>query len=512
MVARRFLKLKDAFERYLNLLLRDFELTSKDLQDPTVLASLGSLSEMTMKEMYSARELVKIDFSSAVKESLQKRYFYDPPTYTSEDLDIIDKALKVLDQHPPHDQRSMTWYSFRQGKLTASDLAKALGEKGDKSKLDLLYQKAMPLQQYIDKRLSFSLDSKPAIKHGKCYEDVAVALYEKKNNVTVREYGCLPHLFIDHLAASPDGIIFSRETNPSYHGRMLEIKCPYSRVINGIIKLEYYMQMQLQLEVCDLEYCDFLECDVRTYGGMGQFLDDSPPDGKSYSLQHDGREKGLLYEYQKKGEKSSSYKYCALGLSNDEVRSWMKATKSEIADNWRLDGKGFVYWKLVEFNIVLVKRDLSWFENVRPELANFWASVQYHRSNGLIEIKEKLGLVAKKPTQLELFLKDRPPDEMNQIKLQNGHPGKAKSKSKNNDGMNILDDLANLEFLDLGDDSDDESSKKKLNPKLNPKLKPKDDLEFLDLDDDSPEPSSVLLIETKVKVKQFKSLVVIKPE
>ena len=41
------------------------------------------------------------------------------------------------------------------------------------------------------------------------------------------------------------------------NGRMLEIKCPYSRVINGIVPDNYEVQMQIQLEVCDLEICDF---------------------------------------------------------------------------------------------------------------------------------------------------------------------------------------------------------------------------------------------------------------
>jgi hypothetical protein len=40
---------------------------------------------------------------------------------------------------------------------------------------------------------------------------------------------------------------------------MLEIKNVVSREITGIPKPEYYVQMQLQMEVCDLEECDFLE-------------------------------------------------------------------------------------------------------------------------------------------------------------------------------------------------------------------------------------------------------------
>ena len=40
---------------------------------------------------------------------------------------------------------------------------------------------------------------------------------------------------------------------------MLEIKNIVNREINGIPKKEYWIQMQLQMEVCDLGECDFLE-------------------------------------------------------------------------------------------------------------------------------------------------------------------------------------------------------------------------------------------------------------
>ena len=40
---------------------------------------------------------------------------------------------------------------------------------------------------------------------------------------------------------------------------MLEIKCLYSRKLTGIPLYKYWVQCQIQLEVCKLEYCDFFE-------------------------------------------------------------------------------------------------------------------------------------------------------------------------------------------------------------------------------------------------------------
>ena len=40
---------------------------------------------------------------------------------------------------------------------------------------------------------------------------------------------------------------------------MLEVKNIYNREIRGIPKEEYWIQMQIQMETCDLDICDFLE-------------------------------------------------------------------------------------------------------------------------------------------------------------------------------------------------------------------------------------------------------------
>ena len=85
---------------------------------------------------------------------------------------------------------------------------------------------------------------------------------------------------------------------------MLEIKCPKSRIITGIIPDSYYAQIQGQLEVCDLEYCDFLECDIKEYSDKNSFFKDSPyGENVSCYLQANNNEKGIiieLYDTQKK--------------------------------------------------------------------------------------------------------------------------------------------------------------------------------------------------------------------
>lgn len=506
MAARKYLVLREAFEQSLNRFIKDFNLGKKELKDPEVINALGVYTEMTLNEMFSSKEIVKFDFEQAVRESLKKRYFYDCPEYSKSDLDNIDKTLEILNNHPTHAQRSLEWYSFRQGRVTASDIAKALGKMGDKSRWLLVYQKAISLDEYIKDREGFSLDSKAAIKHGKCYESVAVELYEKKNKVKVQEYGCLPHLFINHLAASPDGVVYSRDTNPNYHGRMLEIKCPYSRTINGIIKMEYYMQIQLQLEVCDLEYCDFLECDIRLYDNINEFLNDSNSNEKekSYSKRANGFEKGILYEYKTFADTSVSYKYCPIGLSNEDVKAWIKKTKADMASVMDLDIGVFRYWYLEEYNVILVKREPEYFEEIKSEVAIFWDLVQHYKKNGLDPLKEKLGMIPPKPSKLDLF-------------LTNGN------RNNDEDGDesptdNFKNDLDAIDFIDFDKNEKDRPSISNT-VQYNKRKRAEDALEFLDLS----EPSEDLVLEvTKIKAvcmstkskatKQCKTITVIKPE
>ena len=100
---------------------------------------------------------------------------------------------------------------------------------------------------------------------GVAYEEPATRIWESKNERII-EFGLLPHPTIDWIGASPDGITES--------GRMLEIKCPPIRKINGICPIYYYIQMQIQLEVTGLSKCDYEEVLFTEYSDEKEFLED----------------------------------------------------------------------------------------------------------------------------------------------------------------------------------------------------------------------------------------------
>jgi len=55
---------------------------------------------------------------------------------------------------------------------------------------------------------------------------------------------------------------------------MIEVKNVVSRVITGIPKEDYYIQMQLQMEVCDLNECDFVETKFIEYDSYNDYIED----------------------------------------------------------------------------------------------------------------------------------------------------------------------------------------------------------------------------------------------
>ena len=141
--------------------------------------------------------------------------------------------------------------------LTATNIAPVLGKGHFKKKNDIIISKCGKGPKF---------KGNVATEWGTKFEDVAVKLYELRNNTIVREFSLIPHSNYTFLGASPDGI--------TIQGIMLEIKCPYKRKITGIPPHHYWIQMQIQLEVCDLDYCDFLECGIKLYSGLDDYLDD----------------------------------------------------------------------------------------------------------------------------------------------------------------------------------------------------------------------------------------------
>ena len=178
----------------------------------------------------------------------------------------MKQKILYLENVPQPEQRTDEWYKFRYKYLTASSIWKAFGSNSAINQL--IYDKCKPLD--INKYKSVCTSS--PMHWGQKYEPLSIIWYEHQYNTIVSDFGCIPHTSISFLAASPDGI--NTYNKNERFGRMVEVKNIVNRIINGIPKSEYWIQMQVQMEVCNLNECDFLETRFLEYENEEEFLKD----------------------------------------------------------------------------------------------------------------------------------------------------------------------------------------------------------------------------------------------
>ena len=149
-------------------------------------------------------------------------------------IETIESQLEYLRSIPQPKQRTEEWYEFRHQHLTASNMWKLFST--DSNVNSFIYEKCSPRESNYSKPMGNS------VKWGNLFEPVSIQIYEIVNSTTVEDFGCITHHEIDYIASSPDGINVDKDS-PLY-GRMLEVKNIYNREINGIPKVEYWIQMQ----------------------------------------------------------------------------------------------------------------------------------------------------------------------------------------------------------------------------------------------------------------------------
>jgi hypothetical protein len=186
----------------------------------------------------------------------------------------------------------------------------------------------------------------------------------------VKDYGCIQHDTYKFLGASPDGI--NVDPKSQRYGRMLEIKNPTSREITGIPKEDYWIQMQLQMETCNLNECDFLETVFKEYETEEEFMADG-----TFTYTEDDQLKGMIIYFIKDGK--PLYEYMPLHISNEEYIVWYEQMMEKHADlTWIRD----IFWRLEDYSCVLVLRNKLWFQNAIPKIGDVWAIIEKEKVSG----------------------------------------------------------------------------------------------------------------------------------
>ena len=380
----------------IQLIIKDFlkngELKNSELENPEKIMEVKSVIVEMLKNMIEKKGDLEIfsKYEECIIRYLNDSITIQSPTYDSEKVNNLTNQIIELKKIPQPEQRTPEWYTFRNNRLTASDLGTIIGVN--------------PYEQYNTILLKKCGIEKPFfmnknILRGVKYEEVICKIYEYRNEVKVFEYGCIPHPTIGHFGASPDGIVDFESKNKNYIGRMLEIKCPGSRPITGFIPEYYHAQVQGQLEVCDLEYCDFVECKIDEYKSDDDYFNDyyKLDETKKYHLQENGLEKGVVIETYDKSLGKNVFYYSEIGMSRKQIKEWENECFDKILENDNMEYLTTTYWKATEYNELLIKRNKEWWEKeCVPKIDKFWEDVLKYRKRPIDEVKEIL-MPSKKP-------------------------------------------------------------------------------------------------------------------
>ena len=284
----------------------------------------------------------------------------------------VIKKVQNLRLKPQYAQRTPEWFLQRKTRITASEVASCLTYTEDVCNEYLkqfphvsvkLNEKAINSYQSFEEYIIQKCTNVPfkdnvSTLHGKKYEDVACAMYTRVTNKDIYDFGLINHTRYKWLAASPDGI-----TND---GVMLEIKCPNKRKIKeNEVPFMYWIQMQIQMEVCNLDSCDFLECEI----------EDCSFDDWFYSIEDN---KGIIGKYT--DTDTPIYIYPPKHISDKaQFLIWKDSIETSLTYDVSFD-----YYMITKYQIISIKRSKIWFENIKPKLKKTHDIVTKYQNNPVL--------------------------------------------------------------------------------------------------------------------------------
>lgn len=265
-------------------------------------------------------------------------------------------AKEVLDEllnRKQIEQRTPEWYAQMNSILSASELGNLFASPRQRAKMVL--SKTVPYEpRYAP--LAVPSDSMSAFDWGIRFEPVVKQIYEHKYGVSIKELGRLIHPTYNKCSASPDGLVYDCPKGERT-GRLVEIKCPVSREIDGSVPKDYYAQMQMQLHVTQLKLCDYVEAVFSSkYNNTPEKTGDALYSGFV----------ALIRYSEMKGDSEFYYAYSPV---NAEA-TWTPEVKidEELVE--------IIPWRLIKWHEQLITRSEEWWASIKPVIDQFWEDVE----------------------------------------------------------------------------------------------------------------------------------------
>lgn len=190
----------------------------------------------------------------------------------SAEITITDDMAKAVELETRQQHKNILWFRYRAGRVTASRMRAVCHTD--------VTNPAQSLVKSICYPEAFTFTRKQT-KWGCKHEKQARERYKSKSNhinLEVTESRLYINPLWPFISASPDGIINCKCCPKG----VLEIKCPYCHRDESIVSAtvndknfcltedyeglhldhshQYYYQVQMQIFVCDVTYCDFCVC------------------------------------------------------------------------------------------------------------------------------------------------------------------------------------------------------------------------------------------------------------
>lgn len=280
---------------------------------------------------------------------------------------MSSKTKLVLDRASKNIQGSVEWLEERRELITATDVASILPAEKDlyfywsqsfgqyefNARSNQSFNPYRDYKQFIHEKIhGKQFISNEACQWGQTFEDVARLFYALISNDKVHVPGLIKHHKYNFIAASLDGI-----TNK---GRLVEIKCPLKRQITRIVPLMYWCQIQIQLEITDLEICDFMDVEIRKYNNSMEMLND-------FNIS-DFKKGCLLLQ-----DKTVNTNIPPTTLCIHEKLKWCTEQLLHKNDNehWHI-----VYYYIYDYQITPVYRNKNFFNAILPRIYGAWSIIK----------------------------------------------------------------------------------------------------------------------------------------
>lgn len=253
-------------------------------------------------------------------------------------------------------QRTEEWYRQMSDIISASELGQLFAAPRQRAKL--VISKTVPYQSR-NQPLAVYSDQMTAFDWGIRFEPVVKLIYEEKYKTVIKELGRIIHPQHPKCSASPDGLVYHCPQGIRT-GRLIEIKCPVSREIDGTIPKDYYTQMQMQLHVTGLKECDYVEAEFSS-----PYQQQFPKEGPT---EYSGMIALVFIKDQPHIDSSGHFEYRYSPVHAGYDWQPMIDANEEIVE--------MIPWRLMKWSEQMVVRSDDWWISLQPILAAFWEDVE----------------------------------------------------------------------------------------------------------------------------------------